>query len=94
MSANHIQSHTFLMAKRLGVTVRPSKNPKKKIDVFDANGNFVCSVGDINYGDYPTFLAKGGENYANERRRLYHIRHKKDGDIKGSKGFHAKYLLW
>ena len=93
MSGYKIQPHTFLMAKRLGVKVRPSNNPKKKIDVLDGHGHFICSVGDINFGDFPTYLLKG-EDYANERRRLYHIRNKKDGDIEGSEGYYAKCLLW
>ena len=94
MSNYNIQPHTFLMAKRLGVKVRPSNNPKKKIDVLGWNGHFICSVGDIDYGDYSTYLIKAGEHCANERRRLYHIRHRKDGDMIGSKGYYAKYLLW
>ena len=53
-------------------------------------------TGDIRYKDYPTFLVlgKGGEDYANERRRLYHIRHRKNADVVGSKQYFALRLLW
>jgi len=49
-------------------------NAKKKIDVFK-NGRKVGSIGAIGYGDYPTFIKTKGKAYADERRRLYHIRH-------------------
>ena len=94
MSSYEIKPHTFLMAKKLGVQVKPSHNVKKKIDVFDASGSYLCSVGDSNYKDYPTYLAKGGEPLANERRRLYHIRHRKNADVIGSKQYFALRLLW
>jgi hypothetical protein len=96
MSSYQIKKYSFNQAKKLGVTIKPSTNPKKKIDVFDSSGSYLCSVGDIRYKDYPTFLAlgKGGEDYANERRRLYHIRHRKNADIVGSKQYYALRLLW
>ena len=96
MSNYNIQPHTFLMAKKLGVQVKPSHNVKKKIDVFDLDGNYLCSVGDVKYKDFPTYLAlgKGGEDYANERRRLYHIRHRKNADVVGSKQYFLLRLLW
>jgi hypothetical protein len=96
MSNYEIKPQTFFMARKLGVKVRPSENPKKKIDVFDSSGNYLCSIGDVKYKDYPTYLAlgKGGEDYANERRRLYHIRHRKNADVIGSKQYFALRLLW
>ena len=97
MSSYEIKPHTFLMAKKLGVQVKPSHNIKKKIDVFDLDGNYICSVGDAkNYleKDFPSYLEKGGQPLANERRRLYHIRHRKNGDVIGSKQYYALRLLW
>ena len=94
MSNYEIKPHTFLMAKKLGVQVKPSHNVKKKIDVFDSSGSYLCSVGDAKYKDYPTYLAKGGEALANEHRRLYHIRHRKNADVIGSKQYFALRLLW
>ena len=89
-----IQPYTHLMAYKHGVKVIPSKNIKKKIDVLDFNGSFICSIGDIRYGDYPTYFKERGERYAEERRRLYHRRHIKHRDVLGSKSFYASRLLW
>jgi len=71
----HITQHTFKKAKELGVEVRPSTVKGKKIDVFD-DGKKVASIGAKGYGDYGTYL-KENKEYAEERRRLYHIRHTK-----------------
>jgi hypothetical protein len=35
-----------------------------------------------------------GKAYADERRRLYKIRHSKDRNVKGSDGYYADKLLW
>ena len=52
------------------------------------------SVGARGYRDYPTLLQTKGPLHANERRRLYRIRHKKDMQKKGSNGYYAANLLW
>lgn len=90
-----ITEYTKKKAKQLGVTVKPSDNKKKKIDVYKDNKK-IASIGNIDYGDYPTFLqTKGkGKVYADERRRMYKIRHKKDINVIGSNGFYANALLW
>jgi hypothetical protein len=80
-------------AKELGVKIKPSHNPKKKLDVFDWNGQYICSVRAIGYSDYPTYMKTEGKEYADERRRLYHIRHRKEKEL-GSPGYYAKELLW
>ena len=85
-----ITSYTKQKAKELGLIVVPSKSPKKKIDVFK-NNEKIASIGASGMGDYPTFKKEKGINYANERRRLYYLRHKKD---KGIAGKLAKELLW
>ena len=54
----------------------------------------VASVGAIGYDDYPTHTIKRGKKYADERRRLYKIRHKKDRSVRGSAGYYADRLLW
>lgn len=87
-----IQPYTKSQAKKIGVIVKPSTNPKKKLDVFD--GKKVASIGATGYKDYPTFLKEDGKAVAEERRRLYHIRHKKDAEKKGSPGYYASLLLW
>ena len=65
----------------------------KKIDVFK-NGEKVASVGALGYSDYPTYMRTKGKAYADERRRLYKIRHAKDRNVKNSDGYYADKLLW
>ena len=85
-----ITSYTKKKAKELNVTIKPSTNKKKKIDVFKDDKK-IASVGAIGYGDYPTFLKTMGKEHAEKRRSLYHLRHKND---KGVNGYYAKNLLW
>ena len=87
-----ISAYTKNKARAIGVTVRPSTRKGKKIDVFK-NGKKVASVGALGYNDFTTFSRKSKSN-ANERRRLYHIRHKKDSARKGTPGYYAAKLLW
>jgi hypothetical protein len=90
----YITPYTKSQARKYGVVVKPSKTQGKKIDVFDKDGKKLASVGAIGYGDYPTFMRKKGKAYANERRRLYKIRHKKDRNVRGTAGYWADKLLW
>ena len=92
MSSYKILPYSFKQAKKLGVTIAPSKNPRKKIDVFK-NGEYICAIGDVNYNDYPTYLETKGEEYANKRKALYHLRHKKD-DVPNTRGHYALEILW
>jgi hypothetical protein len=85
-----ITDYTKQKAKDMGLIVVPSKNPKKKIDVFK-NREKIASIGALGMGDFPTYKKEKGIKYANERRRLYNIRHKND---KGVTGKLAKELLW
>jgi hypothetical protein len=89
-----ILPYTIARAKRLGVVVQPSQKKGKKIDVFYPNGEYICSVGALGYGDYPTFTELHGQEYADNKRRLYKIRHRKDIQEIGSRGWFADYLLW
>ena len=91
MSSYEILPYSFKQAKKLGVTIAPSKNPRKKIDVFK-NGDYIFAIGDVNYNDYPTYLEKDKE-FAEKRRRLYHMRHKKD-DVPNTRGYYALNILW
>ena len=79
-------------ARKLGVEIKPSTNPKKKIDVFKDNKK-IASVGATGYMDYEKYK-KIDKNLADERRRLYRIRHKNDRDIIGSNGYFADKILW
>lgn len=88
-----ITKYTRKRAKQLGVVVKPSQNKTKKIDVFKENKK-IASVGAYGMNDYPTYIIKDGLNYANNRRRLYKIRHNSDRKIKWSRGWLADNLLW
>ena len=88
-----ITKYTKDKAKKYGLTVKTSKVKGKKIDVFK-NGEKVASVGAIGYGDYSTFIKEKGLEYANGRRHLYKIRHKKDRNVRGTAGWYADKLLW
>jgi len=94
----HITQYSYRKAKELGVIIKPSYKKDKKIDVFRFDKNtkeyiYLCSIGAINYKDYPTYL-KENKELAEERRRLYYIRHKKDAHIKGTPGYYAAKILW
>lgn len=88
-----ITAYTRAQAKRLGVEVRPSSNKAKKIDVF-REGAKIAAVGGAGYSDYPTYIASHGKAYADNRRRLYKLRHEKDRHQKWSAGYLADQLLW
>lgn len=88
-----ITEYTKKRAKSLGVEVKPSKVKGKKIDVFK-NGEKICSIGALGMNDYPTYIRKEGKEYADARRYLYRIRHKKDRKVKGSAGWYTDKLLW
>lgn len=86
----NILPYSHNKAKNLGVMIIPSTKQYKKIDVIK-NNKVIASIGDVRYDDFPTYLQKEGVVKANERRRLYHIRHKDD---KGIAGYYAKNILW
>lgn len=89
-----IKPYSFERAEELGVKIHPSFDPKKKIDVFDYNNQFIFSIGARGYKDYPTYLEERGEKYANERRRLYKIRHEKNRHKLGSPSYYSDNILW
>lgn len=89
----NITKYTFSQAKKLGLTVKPSTNKTKKIDVYKKNKK-IASVGANGMNDYPTYIKKRGLKYAKTRRKLYKIRHNKDRHTKWSNGWFADKLLW
>jgi hypothetical protein len=89
----NIKKYSYDQAKKLNIVIMPSKNKLKKIDVFNNKGELLHSIGDINYFDYPTYLLVD-KALANNRRKLYKIRHEKDRKIKGSASFYADRILW
>ena len=88
-----IKQYTFDQAKKYGYEVKVSKNKKKKLDVYKDNVE-IASLGNSQYKDYPTYIEERGLTFANVRRVLYHNRHKKDIEIKGSNGWLSSILLW
>jgi hypothetical protein len=94
MSKYNITKYSYDRAKELGVKIAPSTNKKKKIDVFDWNENYICSIGAKGYSDYPTFLSTCGRECAEEHRNLYWARHHKDINKLGTAGYYAGRILW
>ena len=88
-----ITNYSRKQAKKLGVTIKHSTNTKKKIDVFK-KGKKVCSVGNVNYYNFPTYIQKKGISlsFAKHRRKLYKKRHSKDR--KKGCGLYADKILW
>ena len=85
-----ITNYSYKQAKKLNVEIKPSTNKQKKIDVFK-NDKKIASIGSIGFLDFPNYLKKD-INLANERRKLYKQRHKKD--INSKNGFYANKILW
>jgi hypothetical protein len=81
-------------ADALFVKIKPSTLKGKKIDVFDIEGNKITSIGALGYMDYDSYLKTKGIKFANERRRLYQIRHANDRNKKGTAGYYADKILW
>ena len=86
-----IKEYSYKQAEKLGVQIRPSTRKNKKIDVFKNNVK-VASIGDIRYRDYPTYIETKGKKYADERKKLYRIRHA--NDINKGAGMYANKILW
>jgi hypothetical protein len=85
-----IKKYSFEQANKNNVIIKPSNRKDKKLDVYDKNNNYLVSVGNKNYKDYPTYLQEN-KQLAEQRRKLYHARHKNN---KGLAGFYASKLLW
>ena len=86
-----IKKYSYDQAKKLGVTIKPSEHKNKKIDVYKDN-NFICSIGNSRFLDFPSYL-EVDKDLALERRRLYHQRHRKDNII-GTRGWYSLKILW
>ena len=88
-----ITHYTLKRAEQMKVTVQLSEQKNKKLDVFK-NDVKIASIGDSRYKDFPTYVIENGIEFANQRKRLYYIRHKKDIEKLNSNGFYAAKLLW
>ena len=80
-------------AKKIGVSIKPSTDSKKKLDVY-LDDKKISSIGDINYNDYASYIKTNGLEYADNRKRLYKIRHEKTRKVVGSKSYYADQILW
>jgi hypothetical protein len=89
-----IKAYSKQQATKLGVVIKPSTVQGKKIDVFNKKGEKLASIGALGYGDYPTFMAEEGREYADRRRKAYKMRHEKDRHVRGSAGYFADKILW
>ena len=94
MSNYKITEYSFNRAKELNLKIKKSQFLTKKLDVFTSDNKYINSIGDSKYNDYPHYLEIYGEIYANQRKKLYHNRHKKNSDVKYSKQWLALNLLW
>jgi len=81
-------------ADALFVKIKPSTLKGKKIDVFDIEGKKIASIGAMGYKDYSIHLKENGKAFAEERRRLYKIRHKNNKNKIGTPGYYADRILW
>ena len=88
-----ITDYTLQRAKQMKVTVRLSQKKNKKIDVFK-KGVKIATVGDSRYKDFPTYVIENGIEFANNKKMLYYMRHKKNIEKINSNGFYAAKLLW
>ena len=88
-----ITEYTLQKAKQMKVIVQLSQQKNKKIDVFK-NEVKIATTGDSRYKDFPTYVIENGIEFANKRKRLYYMRHKKDIEKLNSNGFYAAKLLW
>jgi hypothetical protein len=89
-----ITARQRLKAQLYGVKIKPSTNKKKKIDVFDMSGNKIAEIGAAGYMDYEMYIKAKGKEYADERRKLYKIRHANNRNKIGTPGFFADRILW
>jgi hypothetical protein len=81
-------------AKAIGVKIAPSKYKNYKIDVYDNDEKYITSIGSMGYSDYPEYILTRGQYFADNRRRLYKIRHSKDRRPIHSRGWFADQILW
>jgi hypothetical protein len=88
-----ITNYSKQQAKKLGVQIKPSTLKNKKIDVFKGDQK-IASIGALGFGDYPTYIKEFGREYADDRRRLYKLRHEKYRHIKDTPSFYADKILW
>ena len=88
-----ISKKQYDLAKELGVKIFPSEKKNYKIDIYDEDGNYYTSIGDKRYNDYFIYLSTSKE-LAENRRKAYLSRHRKELFSIGSRGWFSAILLW
>jgi len=88
-----IKQYSYDQAKKLNVKIKPSTKKDKKIDIFK-NDKLIASIGALGYSDYPTYIQEKNLAYANQRRKLYKLRHNKDRHKINSNSYFADKILW
>jgi len=84
-------------AQTIGVTIKPSTNKKKKLDVFNKEGKKVGSIGALGYMDYASYILRDGKKEADKKRKNYLKRHSKEPKMKNGKrtnSYYADKILW
>ena len=84
-----ISQYTYDLAKELGIKIAPFK---EKINVFDYNGNFICSID--RKKDYNYYVTQYGQHYADHKRLEYWCKHRKKINKFGSVAYYTAILLW
>lgn len=91
-----IKSRQKAQAKKLGLTIKPSTNKKKKVDILKDKKK-VGSIGAKGYSDYATYIKTLGKKDADKKRHAYIKRHAKEPKMKDGKrtnSFYADKILW
>ena len=70
MSNYKITKYSCDKATKLNLIIKISKNPLKKIDVYDIEGKFIASIGSSAHMDYPHYIEVYGLQYAQNRAGL------------------------
>lgn len=90
-----ITDYTKKQADKLGVIVKPSSKKNKKIDIFDKrDGQYITSIGQLGYKDYPTYLKEKGKEYADKRRARFYKRFGDKTEEKYTNTYYSAKLLW
>ena len=87
-----IKDYSYARAEKIGVIIRPSEKKHKKIDVFDKQGNYICSIGAKKMSDYPTYIQSHGLEFANERRKRFYQRF--NNITKDTPLWYCAVILW
>ena len=85
--ANYNLTRAKANAKKIGYTVKPSKNLKKKLDVFNKDGKKVASIGDATREDFT-------KHRDQQRRKAFKSRFERFRHKKGTPAYLVDKILW